>query len=290
MKNGKNAPDEIKFDRYPHELVYRSLTAVPEERFGMGLMFKSDKRRDYDNIVYPRFVLVLVLRGEGTLYTEDGECFELEPGKCFKRIPGRAETLNIHAGNRWVEFFIEIGPALYQALRAMRIIETRPLSENIELDREFFERLMQFKYRFKTSDERSLPLLVGEFAAILADCQRRCFRPRENRETGLVDLACSFLSCDLDQKCDIRSFCRRQGIGYERFRKLFRKQLGVSPWQYRIRRRLDLACALLQNPELKISEIAVELGYASAYDFSAQFKKYFKVAPAYYRPGSKITG
>jgi AraC-like DNA-binding protein len=34
---------------------------------------------------------------------------------------------------------------------------------------------------------------------------------------------------------------------------------------------------------MPVNEIAAELGYASAYDFSAQFKKYFKVSPANYR-------
>jgi AraC family transcriptional regulator, arabinose operon regulatory protein len=281
MENG------INFDVCEHEVVYRSLALTPAERFGTGLMFKPGNKLEYDNSIHPRFAFIIVLSGEGTLYDENGEKFKLRAGMCFKRIPGKAETLSINDDKKWVEFFIEIGPALYQALRVMRIIETKPLCENIELDADFFEELMLLKERFKTIDESSLPFMVGDFAKILAACQGRCFRHGEDKEKALIDSACNFLSRDFSKDCDIKVFCRKEGIGYESFRKLFKNQIGVSPWQYRIRRRLDLACALLQDPQMQINEIALELAYSSAYDFSAQFKKYFKVSPAHYRAGSK---
>jgi AraC family transcriptional regulator, arabinose operon regulatory protein len=277
MKNG------INFDIYEYELVYRSLVLTPSERFGAGLMFKAGNKLEYDNEIHPCFALIIILRGEGTLHDENGEIFNLKAGMCFKRIPGKAETLSIKDNSKWVEFFIEIGQALYQALRSMQLIATKPLCENIEIDVDFFNKLMQFKEQFKNIDERALPLMIGDFAKILTECQLRCFRYGEDKGNELIDLACNFLSNDFAKDCNIKSFCRKRGIGYENFRKLFKNQIGVSPWQYRIRRRLDLACALLQNPEMQINEISQELGYSSAYDFSAQFKKYFKVSPANYR-------
>jgi AraC family transcriptional regulator, arabinose operon regulatory protein len=287
MKNGKKSLSNIDFDIYEYDIVYRSLALTPDERFGAGFIFKPGNRLEYDNSIHPRFALIIVLRGEGTLYDENGEKFKLRAGMCFKRVPGKAETLSIKDDGKWVEFFIEIGPALYQALRLMRIIETKPLCENIEIDVEFFEELMLLKEQFKTIDERALALVVGDFAKILAGIQRRCSRHVESKENVLIDSACAFLGRDFSKNCDMKAFCRKQGVGYESFRKLFKNQIGVSPWQYRIRRRLDLACALLQDPQMQINEIALELGYSSAYDFSAQFKKYFKVSPVHYRAGSK---
>ena len=277
MKNG------INFDIYTHELVYRGLALAPDERFGMGFMFKAGNKLEYNNSIHPRFALIIILRGEGTLYDENGQKFNLKAGMCFKRVPGKAETLSIKDNSKWTEFFIEIGPALYQALRSMRLIDTKPLCENIEIDIDFFNKLMRLKEQFKNIDERALPHMVGDFTKILTECQQRCSRYGEDKENELVDTACNFLSSDFGKECDIKAFCRKQGVGYESFRKIFKNQIGVSPWQYRIRRKLDLACALLRDPQMQINEIAQELGYSSAYDFSAQFKKYFKVSPANYR-------
>ncbi|MFA6715068.1 MAG: helix-turn-helix domain-containing protein [Victivallaceae bacterium] len=283
MKNGTKIAENVNLNTYEHDVIYRSLPLTPSERFGLGLMFKPGSRLEYDNEIHPRFALIIVLRGEGTLYDGSGEKIDLKAGMCFKRIPGRAENMSINDGCGWVEFFIEIGPALYQALRAMRIIDTKRLCENIIIDKEFFTELLSLKERFKTVDERDLPLLTGDFVRILALCKQRCLSYGMDRETVFIDRACGLLGRDFSSKCDLKAFCRKQGIGYENFRKQFKRQIGISPWQYRIRRRLDLACALLQNPDMQVSEIAFELGYASAYDFSAQFKKHFKVSPANYR-------
>jgi AraC-like DNA-binding protein len=166
----------------------------------------------------------------------------------------------------------------------MRIVENKPLCEDIDIDENFFFELLDIKEKFKTIDERALTSIVGDFVKLLTSCQQRCSKnPRE--ENLLVDAACAFLGSNFNEECDLKKFCRKQGIGYENFRKIFKKQIGISPWQYRIRRRLDLACALLREPNVRISEIAHELGYVTAYDFSAQFKKYFKTSPAFYRDG-----
>ena len=104
---------------------------------------------------------------------------------------------------------------------------------------------------------------------------------RAHRE--LIAAACDFLGRDFRKTADLAEFCRRRGCGYENFRKLFRAELGISPHRYRIRRRLDAACALLLRPELTISEISEMLGYASPYEFSAQFKRYMGCPPSGYR-------
>ena len=287
MKNGKKFLEDIDFDDYRHDVAYRGLTLCPEERFGAGLMFKTGNKREYDNEIHPRFALVIVLRGRGTLYDENGDKYAIKSGMCFKRIPGKPESLSIADNSRWVEYFFEIGPSLYQALRSMRIIDPKPLCENIHIDADFFAELIKHKNRFKSIDERALPLIVGDFARLLAECKLRCTRPGEKKENILIDRACDFLSSDFGENCDLKAFCRKEGIGYESFRKIFKRQIGVSPWRYRIRRRLDLACALLRNPEMQVNEISRELGYASPYDFSAQFKNCFKVSPSQFRNGEK---
>jgi AraC-like DNA-binding protein len=229
-----------------------------------------------------------VLRGQGTLYDENGDKYDLEGGMCFKRIPGKPESLSITDNSNWVEYFFEIGPSLYQALRSMRIIDPKPLCENICIDADFFTELIRHKERFKSIDERALPLIVGDFARLLAECRQRCNRPGQDKGNILIDRACDFLSSDFNGDCDLKGFCRKQGIGYESFRKVFKRQIGLSPWQYRIRRRLDLACALLRNPEMRINEISHELGYVSPYDFSAQFKKIFEISPSQFRSGASF--
>ncbi len=86
-------------------------------------------------------------------------------------------------------------------------------------------------------------------------------------------------------RLDLRSFCQREGLDFECFREDFTRRIGQSPGQYRIRRRMKRACILLEATRDQISVIATQLGYASPYEFSAQFRQWMGVSPQAYRGG-----
>jgi AraC-like DNA-binding protein len=81
----------------------------------------------------------------------------------------------------------------------------------------------------------------------------------------------------------LEKYCSQYGVGYENFRKRFRLKIGVSPGRYIINRRIDAACEMLRMSKTPISEIAFSLGYASPFEFSAQFKKTIGISPNHYR-------
>jgi AraC-like DNA-binding protein len=94
-------------------------------------------------------------------------------------------------------------------------------------------------------------------------------------------LACQRITAD--PTITLTAAARGSGMGYERFRKVFREHTGVTPGVFRILRRLDRARALLHEGERSIAAIAEELGYASPFAFSSQFKRFVGVAPNHYR-------
>ena len=57
----------------------------------------------------------------------------------------------------------------------------------------------------------------------------------------------------------------------------------MSPWTYRIICKLESTAVMLRGENLTIKEIAGQLGYNNAYEFSAQFKKKFGISPGKYR-------
>ena len=75
----------------------------------------------------------------------------------------------------------------------------------------------------------------------------------------------------------------RLGLGYERFRKVFRQRVGMSPGEYRIRRRIDRARALIAQHRLSNTQVAHALGYRDPFTFSKQFKQVVGVSPGAFR-------
>lgn len=63
----------------------------------------------------------------------------------------------------------------------------------------------------------------------------------------------------------------------------FRAFFETSISHYVIRKRMAIAQRLLFNAELRLGNIATEVGYSDIYQFSKQFKKTFGVSPSKYR-------
>ena len=67
------------------------------------------------------------------------------------------------------------------------------------------------------------------------------------------------------------------------FCKLFRRVTGTTFTEFVSRTRLEKAKNLLLNPNLRISEIAYEVGFQSLTHFNRVFKKVERESPTCYR-------
>jgi len=286
MLNGKNDP--FVPPRH-HEAAYRSMGGTgSREGIGAGFMYKGGITADNVNFRFPRYVLVVVLQGRGSYVDDRGENYPLGPGSCFQRFPQKSHSNYVDPDSEWSEFYLEVGPLLYQALSAMLIIRAGSPVSSMPLDDELKWHIWDFVQALKTANEDMLPELVSLGIGLLGECHRRMHAPPEAKDRLLVfEEACRILGSDFDQDCDLNKFCRKYGVGYEYFRKMFKERCGISPWQYRIRRRLDTACGMLGSPGIPVAEIAARLGYSSPYEFSAQFKRYIGTSPVHFRQGKR---
>ena len=65
--------------------------------------------------------------------------------------------------------------------------------------------------------------------------------------------------------------------------RLFRKETGLSLTDYMVEQRLRKAKAELESTNIKISDIAVSVGYSNFSHFSKLFKKLTGLTPQEYR-------
>ena len=69
----------------------------------------------------------------------------------------------------------------------------------------------------------------------------------------------------------------------EKLNAIFKKKIGISPQQYLLNRRMNIAASLIKNHNISVSATAYSVGYTDIYTFSKAFKKHFGVAPTKYR-------
>ncbi len=78
---------------------------------------------------------------------------------------------------------------------------------------------------------------------------------------------------------------RSIGISPQHLSRLFKKEMGVTFVDYLTKVRIRKSLELLGNGDMKIYEIAEQVGYSTQHYFSSVFKKTLGVSPAEYRKG-----
>ncbi len=79
-----------------------------------------------------------------------------------------------------------------------------------------------------------------------------------------------------------------ENLGISQYYLLFKQLMGVTPSQYITKLRINLACKLLDDATLSISDIAKSCGYEDMFYFSRVFRKECGISPSEYRKGTRI--
>lgn len=286
MFSGKIDSSSGSGEEFSPFIVFRTIGVPGGERFGVGAVDKAGVSVDCLDYRHHALVLVTVLAGRGRYIDDDKNSWPVTAGCSFIRFKNRPHSLLIEPESGWKELFIELGNSLAAVLERAGVVNPeQPVIAGTTITAATVERFMRLGEKFNTLADSGLTMLLPEIldlALLLAGGDARS-GTGGSRRLQLLEAACSMLG-DFSRDGGVREFCRRHGVGYENFRKIFKSQFGLSPHQYRLRRRIDAACALLLHPEISVAEVAGRLGYSSPYEFSAQFKRYLGVAPSVWRP------
>jgi AraC-like DNA-binding protein len=183
--------------------------------------------------------------------------------------------------SRWLEAWIDLGPDLYRALVAMRVLRNDAWVWTWGLSKARIARFVSLSDELAKAGPRDLPDLCIRCQSLVVDASRSADRHMADNDP--VERICRLLGSEAATRLDLRAFCRRERLDYEQVRKSFRQRLGIPLGQFRIRRRIERACMLLHSTARSVSAIAEELGYHSAYEFSAQFRQWMGMPPSRYR-------
>lgn len=266
----------------PTRVIFRSNRDC-NDRIGMGIQNKPGPGEGPEMFAsFSFFSVSLLVRGCGCYENSlTGQRHPLGPGSVFLRQPGVEHLVHVDEESRWLEYWIHLGDFAWPLFRNYLSLRDDSLTGYFEPSPEWFHRFDTLMNRLETATEDALLELAFELCTFAAGCVRETRGGGEVED--MIHRGCEFLGSNFAENRDLRLFCRRNGWGYERFRKLFTDRVGISPNRYRIQRRMAAARSLLAQTYRSVESIAGELGYCSVFDFSAKFKAYTGLSPSEFR-------
>jgi AraC family transcriptional regulator len=95
--------------------------------------------------------------------------------------------------------------------------------------------------------------------------------------------AIAYIREHLDTNLSIADIAAQLGMSSYYFQRLFKRSMGITPYQYVIQQRIEQAKGLLKHKELAIADIAFRCGFKNQGHLTDTFRKCLRTTPKAYR-------
>jgi len=228
---------------------------------------------------YAYHVLEYVAAGKGSVVM-NGERHELGPGSVFAYAPTTPCLMRTNPQNPMVKYFVCLSGRHASRLLARAELSpgrVRRLIAHGEI-RSLFEDLIREGQHAGAHTREICDLLVELLALKLAVTVEETHAAgglaRENflRCKALID-------AQAERLVTLEDIASVAGLDTSSICRLFRRYQGTSPYQYLLRKKMNLAAEFLVETGGLVKEAALRVGFADPYHFSRCFKAVHGVPP-----------
>ena len=128
-----------------------------------------------------------------------------------------------------------------------------------------------------------------DFRPTFVMISNRIFVEQQNSELPVITRAKEYIQQNQAEDLSLGQVAKAVNTSTFYFCKLFKKVTGLNFTDYVSRVRIEKAKNLLLNPNLRVSEIAYEVGFQSLTHFNWVFKKIIGQSPTEYRAQMQMT-
>jgi AraC-like DNA-binding protein len=230
--------------------------------------------------------VVFISEGAGTFDSRATGALPVSAGTALVVFPGVWHRYAPDPTRGWTEHWIELqGPTLEALLRKGALTAARAVLR-VERAVKLGALMEEIEARLRESSAGFSPeaTALGLHVLSLLVEAGRLNSPSRARTT-FVARAERLLMDAVDRPPAIPELARGLGVAYSHFRREFKRQTGLAPYQYVRRLRLEKARRLLGSSTESLQTIADRLGFASPFHLSAAFKQHYGQSPSRWRRG-----
>lgn len=235
----------------------------------------------YGPAVRDHYILHLVTGGKGC-FTILGKTYTVSAGEFFFIPPDTLNYYEADAVDPWQYTWVGMkGDILAPFFERLGISAENPVgkftAELYELAKNIFEDMSE--------DVTATLSAVGRCYLFLRCLERGADRPEisQKRPSENVERAMALIDKRLHKALSVSALADEIGIDRSYLCSIFKRELGCSPQQYILNRKMEKAKYFLSSTAENVQYIAFSLGYDDPFVFSRAFKKVTGVSPSRWR-------
>ena len=238
-------------------------------------------KHDFGPAIRPHYLFHYILSGKGKFYAGD-KCYSLKEKQGFLICPGDSTYYIADENEPWNYFWFGFNGYEAEAiLKKCNLSIENPIFNN-KTDNGLEHELVNLIKLFESSTYNEFEA-IGQLYMIFAKMHSINILESKAQEKTYIDQAIEFILNNYTYNIKISDIAKYIGIDRTYLYKIFIRFYNLSPQQYLINFRLHIACNLLENSNLSITEISYSSGFKDIPSFYKHFKKVYKITPAKHR-------
>lgn len=164
--------------------------------------------------------------------------------------------------------------SIYQSLLEIAFVFQKVIEEfSLSHERIDFVQLIETLHNFEDSYEMKHHIIEVALSVMNElNVEKKTYTP-------VISQILAEVAKDLGQTCNLKSLSAKYRVNTSYLGQLFQKEVGVSFLQYVNQLRNEKAKELILNTNMKINEIALQVGYTESNYFYRKFKQCYGISP-----------
>lgn len=261
--------------------TYSNLPFLPT---GAGYFYAG---RDYfverDNL--KMHLIMMTVKGSGTISYRN---------KTLKLLPGQAILLNGTEYHmymtssdqerwdfKWIRFYSRYFQQFDKFINMDSLFSVSILSTEFEQGMDTFIQYLKGKEALK---DILLSNLISSLLTLL--CEQVTYDANSHFQEikyRAIENVRKYISDNFKQKTKVENLAEQCNMDKFAFIRKFKDYLGITPYAYIQKERINQAIILLETTSLPIGDISEEVGFTDQNNFTKQFKNFIGITPTKYR-------
>lgn len=252
----------------------------PHGEHPKGYLFKVEKGR-----ILHELQILYIMKGRGWVTTAHCSKTELRVGDALIIFPGEWHSYAPDEETGWTEAWIGFRGDLVDRIMKQKFFDINKPVLRVGISDTIcnaFNKALEVAREEKPAHQQQL---AGFAALIVCSIYAKAIQQpyKDNPETDYINLARKYMRENLSRALCMEDVAQKVGMGYSKFRRVFRNYTGFPPAQYFLSLKLEKAKDYLSNTHLSSKEIAFRLGFDSAAYFNKMFRQRHGITPQKFR-------